>query len=474
MNKRRLISAICLISSIALLSARAESVDPEQDDPTYVIPVEGNIDKALLYVIRRGIRQAEAGRAGAVIFVIDTPGGQLDAADEIVRMLLSLEVPTYAFVKGHAFSAGAIIAMATDRIYMAPGSVIGAAAPIMISPMGGVQEIPENIQEKILSGVAALIRSAAEQKGYDPQLAEAMVRKEKEFRVGDRVISPSGELLTLTNTEAEQPVGEDQRHLLSSGTVKDLDELLRVTGRGGGRVIILEVTGAERIARVISSLSVFLLAGGLIFLFLEFKTPGFGIFGIAGLTCLAVFFWGHHIAGLTGMEDMLAFLVGAALLVTEVFFIPGFGIVGVAGILLMIFGLFSAMIPRITDISSVSFGNRDLHSAVTVIFGALALAGAVALVLFPRASGSRVFRWISLDKSVGRNDGFTAAEPRDDLVGTRGKAVSALRPGGTGEFKEQRLDVVTTGEFLDAGTPIRIVEARGRRIVVEKDEPRNA
>ncbi len=470
MNIRRFLIFLCG----ALLLCPAFGDEPEMARPggdvTYVIPITGGIEKALLYVIRRGIRQAEADKAGAIILVIDTPGGQLDATDEIVRLLLRVQIPTYAFVKAQAFSAGAIIAFATDHIYMAPGSVIGAAAPVMLSPLGGVQEMPEAMEEKAVSGVSALVRSAAQYKGHDPQLAEAMVRKEKEFSVGENVISPAGELLTLTNTEAEQFVGEDQKPLLSSGTVKDVDELLRLIGRGDSSVVTLEVTKVERIARVIASLSVLLLAGGLLGLYIEFKTPGFGLPGIIGVICLMIFFWGHHIAGLAGMEDMLIFLVGIALLLVEIFLIPGFGAVGMAGIILIIFGLFSAMMPQMPRFGPFNLISDYLQNSFMVVSGAVVLAGLAGFVFFRHARNTRVFKWVALEKSASRDAGYTASEPVDDLVGLRGTSITQLHPGGAGEFGDRRVDVITGGEFLDAGDPIRIVSARGRRIVVERDE----
>lgn len=462
-----------MLSLIVCLSGffgQADDRTADQKDVTYIIPIEGTIEKALLYVIRRGIQQAEKENAGAIILVVDTPGGELGAADEIVRLLLAVKVPTYTFVKAHAFSAGAIIAMATDKIYMAPGSVIGAATPIMVSPLGGVQEMPEAIEEKTMSGVSALIRSAAQSKGHDPQLAEAMVRKDKEFKIGKKVISPSGELLTLTNIEAEQLVGKDKHPLLSSGTVRDTDELLEAIGRSGSRCITLKVTGLERVARIIASLSVILLACGLLGLYIEFKTPGFGVPGIAGIICLVIFFWGHHIAGLAGMEDLLIFFAGMALILIEILFIPGFGVVGITGMILMVAGLFSAMMPQLPDFSLQPLSSIDFQRPLIIIAGAFVLSGLTVYLLQPYFPKSKLFKWLVLCKSESRRRGFTASAPSKQWIGLKGRAVTPLHPSGVGEFDDHRLDVVTRGEFLDANTAIRIAETHGRRIIVEKDE----
>lgn len=436
--------------------------------PTLIIPIEGPIEKALLYVIRRGLAQAEAQQAGAVVFVMNTPGGQLDATEEIIRLLLQTRVPTCTLVQSRALSAGAIIAMATDRIYMAPGSVIGDALPIMITPFGGVQELPEAVQEKAVSGVAAMIRSAAQQKGHDPQLAEAMVRRELEYKIGDLVVSPAGQLLTLTDTEAARPVGAEGRPLLSRGTVAGLTELLQREGRDEQQTVTLQVTAAERTARLIESFSVILLAAGLLGIYIEFKTPGFGLPGIAGIVCLALFFWGHHIAGLAGMAEILIFAIGAACLVVEIFVTPGFGMLGITGMLLMLFAVFSAMAPSLPDFKWATISGGNLQVPLMKAAGAVVLSGAAAWLLGSRLPRSTVFQRITLQAAHNRQRGYSAGPDTRQWLDRTGKALTDLRPAGIGEVDGHRLDVVTRGEYLPAGTPVRIVETHGARIIVEE------
>ena len=256
----------------------------------YMIPIRGMIEPALLYVIRRGVQEAEDVNAKAIIFVMDTPGGTLQAASDIVRTIQKIKVPTYTFVEKDAFSAGAIIAMATQHIYMAPGTVIGDAMPIMMTPWGGAQEMPEDIKEKTVSAVAALIRSAAEEGGHNKELAEKMVRREIELKIDEEVISPAGQLLTLTNVEAERKVGEPKRSILSEGTVKDVNTLLKTVGLENASVKELKVTAIERIARFIAALAPLFLIAGLLGLYIEFKMQGTMIPGAIGVLCLAIFF----------------------------------------------------------------------------------------------------------------------------------------------------------------------------------------
>ena len=432
----------------------------------YIIPIRGMIEPALLYVIRRGVADAVANKAQAIIFVMDTPGGTLNAAGDIVSTIQNIKVPTYTFVEKNAFSAGAIIAMATDEIYMAPGSVIGDAMPIMMTPFGGVQEMPEELQEKSVSAVAALIRSAAQDSGHDSRLAEKMVRRELEYKIGNEVISPAGQLLTLTNIEAEKKYGKDKTPLLSKGTVEDIPALLKLLGRENAETRTLVVTPAEKVARFIAALAPIFLIAGLLGIYIEIKTPGFGLPGILGGISLAIFFWGHHIAGLAGLEDILIFMLGVILLLVELLFIPGFGLTGILGISLMIWSLLNAMVihypgtPWYPTWPQLQFPLLKLSASII-----LTCVGAMILGRFlPK---SDLFNRLVLGKASPHPVSYAASTPTDRLVGLQGKALSALRPAGTAAFGDRKLDVVTKGDFIDAGTEIRILETHGSRIIVE-------
>ncbi len=454
---------ILFILTAFLLAAPLRAQEADSTPIVYIVPIKNMIEPALVYVVRRGVDEAVREKADAVIFEMDTPGGAVNAAKEIIDIIGNTEIPTYTFIEQDAYSAGAIIAMATPNIYMAPGSVIGAATPMMMSPMGGVQEMPDEVQEKMTSAVAAMVRAAAEQGGYDPQLAEAMVRADMEYSVNGKVISEEGRLLTLTNREAEQLVGEEQKPLLSKGTVKNIDELLDILGLSGAEKRILEVTAAEKLARLIASIAPILMMLGLGGLWLEMKTPGFGIFGIAGIACLLLFFFGHHIAGLSGYEDVLIFALGVILLAIEVFITPGFGVMGLSGLLLILVSFISAMSERMpgswrpVDFSPETF-------SVPMLKVMLSFVGAffIALIAGKFLPETRAFRSLTLEEVVPDMD------QEDALLGLEGYAHSDLRPGGTAYIDGRKLDVVTRGDFIPHESKIRIVEIHGNRIVVEK------
>ena len=436
----------------------------------YVIPVQGPIEPALVYVVRRGVQEAERMDAQAIVLDMDTPGGTLDAAREIVNLVGNIKVPTYTFVRQEAFSAGAIIALATRHIYMAPGSVIGDAMPILMGAFSGPQEMPEDLQEKMVSAVSALIRSAAEQGGHDKELAEAMVRRGNELVIDGEVICPEGELLTLTNQEAERRIGDPPRRLLSEGTVDEIPELLEQVGLGGAEIRRLEVTGTERLARLIKALAPLFLGAGLLGLYIEFKTPGIGLPGALGALCLAIFFWGHHVAGLAGAEELLIMLLGAVLLGVELFLLPGFGIAGISGLFLIFWGLLLTMVQHYPGGPAIPSWPQFRAPVMNLGIALLAtLAGGTALgSVLPK---TRLFRRLTLQEATSRDRGYVAAHERTDLVGRQGVALSALRPSGAVVIDDQRIDVVTRGEFVAAGSPVRVVEAHGGRIVVEPAPP---
>lgn len=461
MKARNVLPALLALLVFPMIGKSDENVSDVRKTPlVFQIPIEDQIEPALLYVIRRGVKAASAADADAIVFSMNTPGGRVDITREILDIIREIDVPVYTFVEQDAYSAGAIIALATT-IYMAPGSVIGAATPMMMGPTGGPQDLNEDVSEKMKSAVAAMVRTAAEQGGHDPELAEAMVRRDAEYKIGTNVISKAGELLTLTYSEAEG--------VLSEGTVSSVDEMLDRAGLSGAEIRKLEVTPAEKLARVIAALAPILLMVGLGGIYLEIKTPGFGLPGIAGATALALFFFGHHIAGLAGMEDVVLFMIGFALLFAEVFITPGFGLLGISGIILLLVSLLNAMSWKVPGelLPAVSGDGATIERAVLNL--ALGMAGAAVAAI---AAGrflpkSRALRPLVLEQSTNRENGFTSSREHSELIGKTGTAEMNLHPSGRAVFDGERLNVISRGEFIEKGAAVKISDVHGSRIVVE-------
>lgn len=467
----QLLVAGVLFAGISVTAASNETVSAkaaavERSGVVYVIPIQDQIEPALLYVIRRGANEAVEAKADAVIFEMDTPGGTLGAAEDICRVIQSLPMPTYTLVKKNAFSAGAIIALATKHIYMEPGSVIGDAMPIMMGMFGGVEEMPDDIKEKMTSGVAALIRANAQLNGYDPELAECMVRIEKEYSISNEFTKKEGHLLTLTNLEAEKKVGPEKKSLLSSGTVKDLPELLEKAGLPGDQVRRLEVTSAERIARWLAAIAPLLLMAGLLGIYIEFKTPGVVLPGLLGGICLVLFFWGHHIAGLTGMEEVLLFVVGIAFILVEIYVFPGHILPGLIGVVCVFAALLMAMTPHLPNAPAIPEW-PDLTGPARTLTITIIGTGLIAMWLAKVLPHGKLASPLVLKMGEKASDGFVSMKTEASLVGQTGEAVSMLRPAGLARFGDRQLDVVTRGDFVKPGARVRIVEVQGSRIVVE-------
>lgn len=456
-------------ASLALFAGLASAAPEKARDLVYVIPIHDEIERALVYVIRRGVNEAVRDGASAIVLDMDTPGGRLDATEEILTLVGGVKIPTYTYVNPNAFSAGAIIAMATDHIYMAPGSRIGAAAPIMISPTGGgAEKMPEKVEEKMVSATASLIRSVAERKGHDPKLAEGMVRNEGEYKIGDDVIKKDKQLLTLTSKEAERKVkrGDKEENLLSEGTVETLDGLLALIGHGASEKRTFQITGAEQLARWIEAFSFIFLLGGILGIYIEFKTPGFGLPGILGGILLAIWFWGHHVAGLAGMGEILLFIVGVILLAVEIFVLPGFGVIGIAGALCMVAALFLAMVerfpggPALPPMPDMKWAAANLIGTLFAVF----VLGYLILKFLPKTP---LYNYLVLTAEEKSDEGFESAKNEKDLVGRKGVLVTDLRPAGVVMIGSRRVDVVSHGEYVTKGATVVVTEVHGNRIVVE-------
>jgi membrane-bound serine protease (ClpP class) len=412
------------------------------------IPVEGVIELGIAPFIERSLAEAKDAGAAFVVLDMDTPGGRVDAAQRITDALRDAALPVYTLVNRRAFSAGALIALATDGIYMRPGSVIGAATPVD----GSGTKAPE----KIVSAMRSEMRSLAEQRGLDPNVAAAMVDED----VAVEGLVESGKLLTLTT--------EDAVRIGYAAEVEDLDALLESMGAADGRVENAQANWAEQIVRFFSNpvVAPFLLTLGFLGLITEIKTPAFGMAGAAGLLSLSLFFGSHLIVGLAGLEDLLVFGAGLAFIGVEVFLIPGFGLFGVVGAIGILAGLYMSLLGGLPTMPD--FTRAGLIMSTTILF--VAVTAWVMIRTLPkssRLSKSGIFLLERTDRSTG----YESSHPRSELIGRVGAAITDLRPSGTGLFGDERIDVVSESAWITEGTPIRIISAEGYRHVVREADP---
>ena len=427
-----------------------------------VVPLKGEISQAQFLFLRRALKEAETKNASAVVIDMDTYGGALDAAVKMNDALLKTTVPTITFIDTNAGSAGALVALSTKRIFMAPVSAIGAAAPVT----AGGADLESTMKDKTVSYFSGYFRSAAEHNDYNPDIAEAFISKEKEVKIGDTIVHAKGSLLTLSAQEATRVM--DGKPLLASGIASSVDDLLSKANLAG-TPRYFEPTGFETLAFWITKLAPLLLLGGIIGAYIEIKTGGFGVAGILSAICFLLFFAGHYLAGLAGWEVFALFVVGLALVLSELFVHPGTIIPGLVGMLLVAAAILWAMIDRWPNQPFLPTGEMLfrplLNLAITAVLGILAIF--ILAKFLPETS---VFDFIALRAANPVGPSFspgTVASPARVSVGSEGVAKSMLRPSGNAQFGELIVDVITRGEFVEPNAALRVIAVEGSRIFVE-------
>ncbi|WP_413632904.1 NfeD family protein [Mesobacillus jeotgali] len=430
-----------VIASIIILLSLASWIYPFTADAdqkvVYVVPIEETVEKGLLAFLERAVEEAEEAGAEAIIFDVNTPGGAVDAAGGIGKLLTGTDLKTVAFVNKQALSAGAYISLNTDEIYMVPGSTMGSAA--IIDQQGNTAG------KKAESYWFAAMKAAAVESGRDPIYAQAMADESIDL---PELGAGKGELLTLTAEQALE-VG------YSEGTVKNLDELLQKLGYEDAEIRNVNETFAEKLARFITHPVVvpILMTIGSLGLVLELYSPGFGLPGIAGLSALLLFFYGHMVAGLAGFETLILFALGVGLILLEVF-IPG-GIAGTIGLLAIIASFFMA-------------SDNVVHMGISLL---IALTASIVLsILMIRVFGKKMkfFRRIILTDSTSTEKGYVSNKNRLELIGVEGITLTPLRPSGTIIVEDERIDAVSEGGFIAKDMRVRIVKTEGSRIVVRE------
>lgn len=447
---------------VGLLPARAAELQIARG-AVVVVPLEGAVSDAQFFFLRRILKKAETAGASALILDMDTPGGSLKTTEKIVQMLMKSSVPAYTYVDSNAGSAGALIALATKKVYMAPVSAIGAAAPVV----GSGEEIGATMNAKIVSYFSGYFRSVAELNGYHPQLVDGFMNLDKEVKIGEVVINPKGALLTLSAQEAAREI--DGKPLLASGIAKDLTEVAQKAGLAADAIVKIEPSGFEKIALLVTTLAPLFLLAGALGAYLEFKSPGFGVAGILSAFCFLMFFAGHYIAGLTGLEVAAVFALGLLFVVVELIFFPGVLALAFLGTAMMIGAIFFAMVDFYpAQPLTFSFGMvaRPMLNLAIAIVGSVLAITLLARFLpdFP------VFRRLFLTAHAPAGPSIPDATFQRPGVhaGETGIVHSTLRPAGKILISDSLVDVVSEGEFIEAGETVRVLSVAGDRIVVEK------
>lgn len=409
-----------------------------------IVPVEGVIDGGLAAFIERAVKEAQDKKMDGVIFRVNTPGGRIDSAVFIKDTILNAGIQTVAFVDKSAISAGSLISIACDSIYMATGSSIGAATAV---DMEG-----KKASEKVISYFRAQMRATAEAKHRRPDIAEAMVDEQLEVSG----INKKGQLITFTYVEA-------LRAGYSNGTVDNIEGVVKALGKPGAKAVEFRLNWTEYVVRFLTNpiVSSLLISIGFLGLLAELKAPGWGVGGTIAVIALALFFGSHYIVKLAGLGEIILLIAGIVLVTLEIFVIPGFGVAGVAGIALILASLFLSLIGSLPS-------SGDLFRASYTVGGSLIITAAAGYFVIRSFHKGFFLNKIALSTVENAKEGYTSASDYSTLTNKKGIAVSTLRPAGIAEIEGKRRDVVTQGEYIEKGTEIIVIEIEGSRIVVRE------
>lgn len=436
-----------------------------------VIPMRDQIGSPILDILRRGLKDAIREGAELVVLDMDTPGGELGVTLEIMETLDRFEGETITYVNDEAISAGAYISIATDEIAFAPRGVIGAAEAVS----GGGADIDDSMKRKINSYLKAKIRSHASERPYRALVMAAMMDANETLVIeGERpktatgsFIQKDGELLTLTAEEAVTTYGNPPEPLLGVGVYDSVEDLLKEKyGAGGYSVSRHEVNWAEDLGLWLNSIGPILMGLGMLLLFIEFKTPGFGMFGAAGLTLLLIFFGSKYVAGLAGHEEMLVFLLGAGLVAVEVFLFPGLLVPAVLGMAMMLGALFWAMVDvwPSTDFEWSVDSFRDPFMEFSLGLLVTFAGGLAAAKILPNTP---LWNHLALGAAVGGQNpvvtgGASSADAPESLpeVGATGVALTQLYPTGEVEIAGHRYEARAQAGVIRRGDEVRVTDRK--------------
>jgi membrane-bound serine protease (ClpP class) len=407
----------------------------DSEKTVYIVPIEDTVEKGLNAFLKRAVSEAEEDNATAIIFEVNTPGGAVDAAAEIGKLLSTTNIKTVAFINNQALSAGAYISLNTDEIYMVPGATMGSAAII--------DQAGNTAGKKAESYWFAAMQSAAKNSGRDPIYALAMADENVHL---PELGAEKGSLLTLTADQALE-VG------YAEGIVKNQDELLKSLNLEDAQLIKVDESFAEKLARFITNPIVIpiLLSIGSLGLVLELYSPGFGVPGFMGLSALLLFFYGHMVAGLAGYETIILFVIGLLLLVAELF-LPG-GLIGILGFAVIIGSFFLA-------------SENVIHMGISILIAII--ISIVASIFMIKVLGRKmsIFKKIILNDSTNTEQGYVSNVNRVDLLDKQGVTLTQLRPAGKIKIEDEIIDAVSEGAFIQKDQEVKVIKVEGSRIVV--------
>jgi membrane-bound serine protease (ClpP class) len=456
----------------------------QKKQKVYIIPVSGTVEPGMAAYVKRALEEIKDETDAVFVFKMDTFGGRVDAALEIVDTISNIpKGKTIAFVEKRAISAGALIALSSNLLFMKENTIIGDCAPIIQTKEG-----QKMAGEKIQTVLRAKFRALAKKNNYPVVLAESMVTIDMEvYRVmmdgqtsfmdkkayddltedekkkisSKKTIIAKGELLTMDDEEALD-LGFSQK------SVKDIDEVLSILGYESTQIITIEESWSETIVRFLQPFLPILMLIGIGAIYTEIKAPGFGIPGIVGIICLGLVFFGQYLVGLADYTELLLLMIGVLLLGVEVFVLPGFGVAGITGLIVIAAGLVLSFQGFVIPDPSFPWEGALLMKNLAQVLGSFMFAFLISLFMirFVLPGVSKIVKGPYLEATLSNSHvGTTTAlglKPGDT-----GVAHTFLRPSGKVMINNKKIDAITQGEFIEQGTPVLIDKLEQNHVIVK-------
>jgi membrane-bound serine protease (ClpP class) len=448
---KRLSIPVFVLIGLTFIIQLSFSQDNKGKQLIYKFDIKKEIAPPVWRTTKIALEEAVEKQADYVLIEMSTYGGLLESADSIRTKILNCPIPVMVFIHHNAASAGALIAIACDSIYMSTGSTIGAAT--VVDQSG--QVVPDKYQ----SYMRAMMRSTAEATGRDPNIAQAMV----DPRIKIEGVIDSGSVLTFTASEA-------MKHGYCEGIAENTGDVLKLAGIGNYEIYEQELKPMDKIIGFlinpfVSGILIMLIIGGIYF---ELQAPGIGFASVIAVIAALLYFAPLYIEGLANHWEILIFIVGIILIVIEIFAIPGFGVIGITGIALVVAGLTLSLINNVGfDFSPVNF-NNVLSSFFLVIFSIFVSIISSYFITKSLFSHNRFFGSLALETVASVDEGYTTADSKYlEMVGKKGTAHSILRPVGKVMIEGEIYDATAITGYIEKGEEIEAVRYETGQLFVK-------
>lgn len=433
----------------------------------YKINIKENIMPAAWRSVKVGFEEAKNLNADIILIHMNTYGGMVDVADSIRTKILNSQIPVWVFIDNQAASAGALISIACDSIYMRKGGSIGAAT--VVDQSGNV------VPDKFQSFMRSTMRATAEAKGYDTLISgnDTILKWRRDPRIAEAMVDPSiyvegiidsGKVLTFTAEEAI-------RYGYCEGKAENVNEVMEQAGIKLYTIAEFRPSFLDRLIGFltnpfVSGILIMIIIGGIYF---ELQTPGVGFPLTAAAIAAILYFAPLYLEGLVEHWEIIIFVVGIILLMVEIFAIPGFGVTGISGIVLMVAGLTLAMIDNEIFRDPVNFNLMTILKPFGIVVLAVFIGLIGGIALSRKLLTSSLFPNLALQSNLNKEEGFIGIDTKiKKMVGAEGIAITTLRPSGKIQIGNNWFDAIAEFGYIEKGCKVKVSKDESGQLYVVK------